>query len=92
MNRTYLLLPLSLCTLLAVAAEAPAPAQAPRYVYGMPLDVRRVIAIDEPPNVCGLVDARLTYEDAKGQRRQLDYRKWSSSCGIAGDGGMHSGF
>ena len=91
MNRTYLLLPLSLCAGLAVAAPVAAPA-VPHYAYGMPLDVRRVIAIDEPERVCGLVTARLTYEDAKGQRRQLDYRKWSSSCGIAGDGGMHSGF
>lgn len=91
MNRTYLLLPLSLCAGLAVAAPVAAPA-VPHYAYGMPLDVRRVIAIDEPQRVCGLVTARLTYEDANGARHQVDYRKWSTGCGITEDGGLSAGY
>lgn len=52
-----------------------------RYTYGMPLDIQRVIAIEEPADVCGVVTARMTYQNSQGEIRVLDYRKWSTACG-----------
>ena len=71
-------------TLLALLVAGPALAADPpeeRYTYGMPLDIERVITIEEPADVCGVVTARMTYEDSHGQLRVLDYRKWSTACG-----------
>ena len=84
MNIKHLLLPLALCSVAAVAAE---PA-AQRYVYGMPLDIHKVVAITEPAGVCGVVTAQLTYDDSHGVRHVLDYRKWSNGCGVFDDGGL----
>lgn len=71
--------------LLALLVAGPALAADPpeeRYTYGMPLDIERVISIEEPDDTCGVVAARLTYEDSQGEIRVLDYRKWSTACGI----------
>lgn len=95
MNIKYLLLPLTVCSAVALAAEAPAPASAtvPNYAYGMPLDIHKVISISEPDNMsCGVVTARVTYKDSKGEQHELDYRRWSYSCGIFDDGGMSMGY
>jgi hypothetical protein len=92
MNIKYLLLPLAICSVVAIAAEKPAPATVPSYSYGMPLDIHKVISITEPEMVCGVVTARVTYEDSKGAQHELDYRRWSSGCGILDDGGMSMGY
>ncbi|SDT20086.1 DUF2790 domain-containing protein [Pseudomonas oryzae] len=62
----------------ALAADPPEE----RYTYGMPLDIDRVITIEEPEDVCGVVTARMTYQDSQGEVRVLDYRKWSTGCGV----------
>lgn len=71
--------------LLALVVAGPALAADPpeeRYTYGMPLDIERVISIEEPADVCGVVTARMTYADSQGEVRVLDYRKWSTGCGV----------
>ncbi|MBT8769383.1 DUF2790 domain-containing protein [Metapseudomonas boanensis] len=61
-----------------IAAEA---TQAVGYEYGMPLDVARVISIDEPnPLSCETVQAKMTYVDSKGEQKSVTYLKQSSAC------------
>lgn len=88
MNCKYLLLPLTVCSALAMAGEP----EAQNYVYGMPLDIDKVITISEPAAVCGVVTAQMTYEDSQGVQRELDYQKWSTGCGIFDDGGLSMGY
>jgi len=44
-------------------------------------DIQKVISIVEAKgDGCGLVDARLTYLDSKGQQQVLDYSKFGDDC------------
>ncbi|WP_052659154.1 DUF2790 domain-containing protein [Pseudomonas sp. LFM046] len=62
----------------AFAAES---ADAEPYRYGMPLDVARVISIDEPnPLTCETIQAKMTYVDANGDQKSVTYLKESSAC------------
>ena len=67
-------------------------AEVQNYVYGMSLDIDKVVSISEPDAVCGVVTARMTYEDSQGAQRELDYQKWSNGCGIFDDGGLSMGY
>lgn len=66
---------------LASGAHADGAAQAEPFVYGMHLDVARVVSIDEPhPLTCELVEATMTYVDSRGQTRAVSYTKQSDAC------------
>lgn len=80
MKVRFVLLSLIAIASSAIAAEPPMQ----HYVYGMPLDIDRVISIEEPADICGVVTARMTYEDSHGVLRVLDYSKWSRSCVFGG--------
>lgn len=79
MNIKYVLLTLAACSSIALAAEPPVE----EYVYGMPLDIDRVVAITEPDELyapCRVVSAQMSYEDSTGQLRTLEYLRMSSVC------------
>ncbi|BAU72135.1 DUF2790 domain-containing protein [Metapseudomonas furukawaii] len=72
---------LLLALLASGSAFAAKSAEAVPYQYGMPLDVARVISIDEPnPLTCETVQAKMTYVDAQGERKSVTYLKQSSAC------------
>ncbi|MDH4582737.1 DUF2790 domain-containing protein [Pseudomonas sp. BN415] len=51
------------------------------YRYGMPLDVARVISIDEPNSlICETIQAKMTYVDSNGEEKSVTYLKESSAC------------
>ena len=51
------------------------------YVYGMPLDVARVLSVDEAPSdTCQVVRATLVYLDSHGERQVLHYLKQARTC------------
>lgn len=79
MNIKYILLPLVACSPLTLAGEPPAV----QYVYGMRLDIAKVVEITEPYELygtCRVVPARMTYEDSSGQQQTLEYLRMSSVC------------
>lgn len=43
------------------------------YQYGMALDVVKVVNVTPPITSCGVVPARMTYEDSRGQLTTLQY-------------------
>ncbi|MES2820912.1 MAG: DUF2790 domain-containing protein [Pseudomonadota bacterium] len=65
----------------ALSATAQEPLKSETYTYGTPLDIQKVLALTEDAEpTCGVVNARMTYLDSAGQKRVLDYRKFSDSC------------
>lgn len=71
-----MLLPLAL--LLASAAQAQTTTV---YQYGMPLDVARVVQLDEPATeVCDVVKAYMTYVDSAGRQHTVQYLKLAKVC------------
>jgi hypothetical protein len=71
--------------LLAILASgsvfAAKSADAIPYSYGMPLDVARVISIDEPSSfTCETIQAKMTYVDSNGEEKSVTYLKESSAC------------
>jgi hypothetical protein len=47
-----------------------------QYEYGMDLDIAKVISIKyfpPKPKFCGVIPARMTYEDSKGDRHAIRY-------------------
>lgn len=76
MNRAMLYL--CCVTLLAPVIAGAATAD---YVYGMPLDVARVLSVDEAPSdTCQVVRATLVYLDSHGERQVLHYLKQARTC------------
>jgi len=51
-----------------------------QYDYSQHLDIARVIAQSDVPNVCAVVPARMTYEDSQGKRHILEYRIMGNGC------------
>jgi len=43
------------------------------YVYGMKLDVVKVVSVVRPPAACAVVPTAMTYEDSKGQLNTIKY-------------------
>jgi hypothetical protein len=54
--------------------------QVEQYSYSRDLDVVKIISMDEIPNVCEVVPARMTYEDSKGHKHILEYRVMGNGC------------
>lgn len=76
-TRTGLLLAL----LASGSVFAAKSADAVPYSYGMPLDIARVISIDEPhPLTCETIQAKMTYVDTTGEKKSVTYLKQSSAC------------
>ncbi|WP_434064507.1 DUF2790 domain-containing protein [Pseudomonas aeruginosa] len=66
MNRAKLYL----CCVALLLVPAIAGAATADYVYGMPLDVARVLSVDEAPSdTCQVVRATLVYLDSHGERQ-----------------------
>lgn len=81
MKRTIATTALLLAGLASTGAFAAESAEVVPYSYGMPLDVARVISIDEPsPLTCETVQAKMTYVDSSGDVKSVTYLKESSAC------------
>ncbi|MDH4555357.1 DUF2790 domain-containing protein [Pseudomonas sp. BN417] len=81
MKRTIATTALLLAGLASTGAFAAKSAEAIPYSYGMPLDVARVISIDEPNSfTCETVQAKMTYIDSNGVEKSVTYLKESSAC------------
>lgn len=66
---------------IASGAHATESAQVEPFVYGMHLDVAKVVSIDEPhPLTCQIIEAKMTYIDSQGQARAVSYTKQSDAC------------
>ncbi|MCY1270939.1 hypothetical protein D9M71_516610 [compost metagenome] len=55
-------------------------ATAPKYHYGMELDIERVISHSPIPNSCQVVPAEMIYEDSQGERHTLQYKVMGNGC------------
>ncbi|SDN09477.1 DUF2790 domain-containing protein [Pseudomonas jinjuensis] len=65
----------------AFADEANADSVAvEQYTYDMKLDIARVISNTDVSSQCGVVPARMTYEDSQGQRHTIQYQVWGGGC------------
>jgi hypothetical protein len=70
----------------ALAAQAPAlgnnqqPAKVEHYSYSMDLDIARVISRSPASQACGVVPARIVYDDSHGQRHILEYSELGNGC------------
>lgn len=78
---------LSLVSLVAVVVLGSSPLLAEEdtdarpYTYGMPLDIARVVRIDEPqPAKCELVRATMTYVNTQGVSEAISFLKQAESC------------
>jgi hypothetical protein len=65
----------------AVSAHADVTAKPQTYTYGTHLDIQKVLSMTQDAgSSCGVVNARMTYLDSKGQTQVLDYSKFNESC------------
>ncbi|MBN3968772.1 DUF2790 domain-containing protein [Pseudomonas gregormendelii] len=79
--KKFLFLALSLtASLSAYAQEASVAPKATPYVYGMHLDIAKVINITEAADVCGPVPVQMTYNDSHGDTRVLEYSVIGRGC------------
>ncbi|MFJ2331122.1 DUF2790 domain-containing protein [Pseudomonas helleri] len=62
---------------LTVAQSQPAVEQ---YTYATDLDIAKVINVSPVADVCGVVPAKMTYEDHQGQRHIIEYRVMGNGC------------
>ncbi|WP_321862509.1 DUF2790 domain-containing protein [Pseudomonas paraveronii] len=56
------------------AREGKVPPVVQNYRYGMTLDIAKVVSVTPPVRACGPVPSRMTYEDASGQLKTLEYQ------------------
>ncbi|WP_321850275.1 DUF2790 domain-containing protein [Pseudomonas paraveronii] len=56
------------------AREGKAAPVVQNYRYGMTLDIAKVVSVTPPVRACGPVPSRMTYEDASGQLKTLEYQ------------------
>lgn len=66
--------PAVLLSLSAFAEEAPV------YQYGMPLDVAKVLRIEQPNELCEVSLATMTYLDSHGQVHSVRYLRQTEKC------------
>jgi hypothetical protein len=79
--RKILFLALSLTASLSAYAQAAVVApEAVPYVYGMHLDIAKVIYITPTADVCGPVPVQMTYRDTHGETHILEYSVVGSGC------------
>lgn len=86
MNMRLLLITSALaCTAFAGLAQAndTATSQAVPYHYGMPLNVKKVVALTEPQTLdCKVITADMKYIDTSGKPEEISYRKLSNACSL----------
>lgn len=81
MKHPLLLLLGSTLTLVSLPGIVHAESKPEPYHYGMPLDIHRVLAMDEPtPNECTVVEATMKYVDKAGEVKHISYSKHSEAC------------
>ena len=68
----------TLCASLGAMAD-----EAPVYQYGMPLDVAKVLRIEQPNERCEVSLATMTYLDSQGQVHALRYLRQTARCSDA---------
>ncbi|MCK3863831.1 DUF2790 domain-containing protein [Pseudomonas sp. B329] len=62
-------------------ADVSNPVPPPNYAYGMPLDIARIVSLEEPDSrTCKVVEAKMTYLNSLGQLKTLTYRKHADVC------------
>ncbi|WP_420233529.1 DUF2790 domain-containing protein [Pseudomonas sp. ABY48] len=78
---------LSIAGLLAVISLSGSPLLAkeathfPAYEYGMPLDIARVIHIEEATSpVCEVVQAKMTYLNTQGAKKHVSFLQLAEAC------------
>ncbi|AYC32280.1 DUF2790 domain-containing protein [Pseudomonas cavernae] len=78
---------LALASLSSLTLAAEATASDPQqdsavvpYTYGMKLDIAHVVSTTDISKDCGVVPARMTYDDSQGQRHTIQYRVWGNGC------------
>lgn len=67
----------------SAASQVTAPQTQPltqEYDYSVKLDIAKVLAVSEVPNVCAVVPARMTYLDSKGTKHILEYQVMGNGC------------
>jgi len=50
------------------------------YSYGQDLDIAKVIEMETPAKVCGVVTTHMIYLDSKGQKHNLEYKVMGDGC------------
>ncbi|KAF2407117.1 DUF2790 domain-containing protein [Pseudomonas antarctica] len=66
---------------LAQADTQQMPAKPVPYKYGMPLNIDKVIAMNETPtNDCKVIKADIKFVDKAGKIEDVGYRKMSEAC------------
>lgn len=71
------------CTLTLAAASAIAHAESEPvpYRYSVPLNIHKVIAMNETTtDECKVIDASIKYLDKAGELKNVSYRKMSNAC------------
>ncbi|MGN5788096.1 DUF2790 domain-containing protein, partial [Pseudomonas aeruginosa] len=48
--------------------------------YGLQLYVAGVKSSTDTSNACGIVPARMTYEDSNGHKHTVEYQVWGNGC------------
>ncbi|MBX9756948.1 MAG: DUF2790 domain-containing protein [Pseudomonadaceae bacterium] len=56
------------------------PAKVEHYSYSMNLDIAQVISRSPASDACGVVPARIVYDDSHGQRHILEYSELGNGC------------
>jgi hypothetical protein len=81
--RTLLVTSALACTAFSGLAQAndTSSSQAVPYHYGMPLNIKKVVALTEPKTEeCKVITADMKYIDTSGKPEEISYRKLSDAC------------
>ena len=66
------------CCLAQADDQKPVP-----YQYGMPMNIKHVIAMNETPtDECKVIDADIKFVDKAGKIEDVGYRKLSEACSL----------
>ena len=80
MNTQTLLIGITLA-LAAVSGVAQADSKPVPYRYGMPMDVQKVISMNEPMTTeCKVIKADIKFLDKAGVEQYVSYKKLSDAC------------
>ncbi|WP_397452953.1 DUF2790 domain-containing protein [Pseudomonas sp. NA-150] len=85
LSNIMMLVALSSVGMHAVASEhssavATTNATVETYTYDTKLDIKKVIAVTDTSDQCGLVPVQMTYEDSRGQAHIIQYQALASGC------------
>ncbi len=61
-------------------AQGKAAPEVKHYKYGMKLDIAKVVSVTPSSSACGVVPARMTYEDPQGELHTIEYRVQGFGC------------